>query len=63
MIGKLAYFALALGLGYLIVGPGFLVGVAVGALTAFRAGQYARGYAHARGIRRSHFAAISGRGH
>ena len=30
---------------------------------AFKAGQYARGYGHARGIRRSHWASIQGRGH
>lgn len=30
---------------------------------AFRAGQYQRGFVHARGIWRSHKSAISGRGH
>ena len=37
-------------------GLGFLVGGRVW----FRAGQYSRGYAHARGIRKSHFTAIRG---
>lgn len=38
----------------------FLAGAACSAFVSFRAGQYARGYAHARGIRKSHFAAIRG---
>jgi hypothetical protein len=62
MIGKLAYLMMALAVGYLIVGPGFLAGVAVGAAISFRAGQMHRGWMHARGIRQAHFAAISGRG-
>jgi hypothetical protein len=36
-------------------------GMAAAALVGFRAGQYARGAAHARGIWRSHRAAIRGR--
>lgn len=63
MIEKLAFLVMALAVGYLVVGPGFLVGVAIGAATSFKLGQYHRGYMHARGIRRSHFDAISGRGH
>lgn len=40
-----------------------VIGGALVAAAAFRAGQYHRGYAHARGIRRSHWAQIQGRGH
>lgn len=51
--------------------PGWLVGFLLGALVAavlvskvsFRAGQYARGWGHARGIRKAHWAAIQGGGH
>ena len=38
----------------------FLAGAAAGMLVGFRAGQYARGFAHSRGIWRSHKAAIRG---
>ena len=38
----------------------FLAGVLLGTLVGFRAGQYARGFAHSRGIWRSHKAAIRG---
>ena len=37
-----------------------VIGLAVGVLVGFKAGQYHRGYMHARGIRQSHFNAIRG---
>ena len=38
----------------------YVVATVVGMLVGFRAGQYARGFAHSRGIWRSHKAAIRG---
>lgn len=40
--------------------PGAAFGMLVGAVFWMRVGQYRRGYAHARGIRRSHWHAIGG---
>lgn len=50
--------------GFARYGEGFAIGAAlglvVGAAFWMRVGQYRRGYAHARGIRRSHWTAIGG---
>lgn len=51
--------------GFARYGAGFAYGVGLGLLVGanvwMRVGQYRRGYAHARGIRRSHWDAIGGR--
>lgn len=43
--------------------PVLLIGALLGLRVAFKAGQYWRGYQHARGIRRSHWSAIRGEKH
>lgn len=71
VLGMVAYAVTRLAVGVQAVAsvgiPGWVWPFAAGALLvgriSFRAGQYARGYGHARGIRRSHWASIQGKGH
>lgn len=46
--------------GAIVSAPVIGLGLAAGLLVGFKAGQYHRGWMHARGIRKSHWKAIRG---